>query len=359
MKRLAISSLPWWLLPLVILLFGGTISGVIIARNSGQGSGVQATLRECVGEEAAKFACYRERLDTLVAHESVEAAFDDLKSYYEKSRYVQAQCHQLTHVIGKAGAKRYPDVAEAYKYGDSFCWSGYHHGVMQEIAAQLGYENIKNQANTICASLSSSPDTRYGFDHYNCVHGLGHGFMGVQSNELFTALSTCDALHDYWERESCYGGVFMENVMAYQSEDTQTKYLNNTEPMYPCAEVENKYKTQCYLMQTSHALVVVNQDYSRVFELCREVQAPYDAICYQSLGRDASGSTVSDPVLTKQKCMLGQTAHAQENCIIGAVKDFISYFRSDAEGLALCGSLDTEQLRQACTITAKDYYESL
>jgi hypothetical protein len=43
--------------------------------------------------------------------------------------------------------------------------------------------------------------------------------------------------------------------------------------------------------------------------------------------------------------------------VIGAVKDFISYFHSDTQAKQLCESLAPD-LRGACIGTAEDYYKS-
>jgi hypothetical protein len=167
-------------------------------------------------------------------------------------------------------------------------------------------------------------------------------------------------LLDQWEKESCYGGVFMENVMAYQSADTKTKYLKADNAMYPCTDVGAAYKEQCYLMQTSHALIVKNNSFSEVFKTCAEVpETEFQNICYQSLGRDASGQSNSEATNTRDRCMLGQTINARENCIIGAVKDFISYFHDDTQALSFCRSLNVAQLRSTCITEGKAYFKLL
>jgi hypothetical protein len=153
-------------------------------------------------------------------------------------------------------------VAKAYEHGDNFCWSGYYHGVMESVISKIGYQQIRSKLNTICAGISA--DQKYSFYHYNCVHGLGHGVMAVNNGELFDALTTCDSLTDSWEQESCFGGVFMENVMSEVNPDHHTKYLKSDDLMYLCNAVDNRYKQQCFLMQTSHALRATSYDFDRV-----------------------------------------------------------------------------------------------
>ncbi len=57
--------------------------------------------------------------------------------------------------------------------------------------------------------------------------------------------TTCDALTDRWERRSCYGGVFMQNVMVLSG----SKHLRPDDPLYPCADLADRYRAMCYEKQ--------------------------------------------------------------------------------------------------------------
>jgi hypothetical protein len=310
----------------------------------------------CGDDRASDFICFQKHYQAIIATANVADAFTDLKAAYEKSSFVKGHCHQLVHVIGRAAAEKFGDVARAYDQGDDFCWSGYYHGVMEAILAKIGYLNIRSQISTICKSMGEKE--RYSFFHYNCVHGLGHGVMLVHRNELFDALGTCDNLGDRWERESCYSGVFMENIMAGSNPDHATKYLKKDDLMYPCNAVKEQYKQQCYLMQTSHALQSNGYDFLAVFMLCDTVEGAFRATCFESLGRDASGHTVSDPVRTRDICMLGSNFDARNRCFAGAVKDFIGYTRSLERGQKLCNLLEP-RLRDPCLATAEDFNQRM
>ena len=226
---------------------------------------------------------------------------------------------------------------------------------MESIVAKIGKQAITSNLKNICADVPGKE--RYSFDYYNCVHGLGHGLMALSNNELFDSLKTCDSLVGTWEQTSCYGGAFMENVIV-DNKNHFTKYLKPSEPLYPCNAVEGKYKTSCYLMQTSYMLKVTGSDFKKVFDLCTTADPGFEALCYQSLGRDASGQSVSNALQTKATCDLGRDYEQKSNCIVGAVKDFISYHHSDTQALGLCQSLSPD-LTQICTDTANSYYKSL
>ncbi len=308
----------------------------------------------CQGADAQNFDCYDRHYRNLAQSKGIPAAFADLRTRYEQSSYVVTQCHPLTHVIGQAAIEKYPTASEAYQKGDSFCWSGFYHGALEGIMGKIGRANVVGQLNTICQDIEGKD--RYSFDYYNCVHGIGHGLMAMTNTELFESLELCDNLAGSWEQTSCYGGVYMENVIV-DNKNHFTKYLKPDDPLYPCNAVDHKYKSACYLMQTSYVLKVTNGDFSKAFSACEQADKDFVATCFQSLGRDASGRSASNIETTKQYCMLGNNFDAQSNCVIGAVKDFISYFHSDVQAKQFCVALDVS-LQPVCMDTAAAYYKS-
>lgn len=348
----------WWLLPSGILITSALFAlGIVVFQPTfvDRSFGPAPQVAQCSGASAEDYGCYQERYQNLVLGSGVDAAFDELKSEYESNNFVQVQCHQMTHVIGRAAVDLLTNMSSAYGQGDNFCWSGYYHGVMEAIVANIGADAVLEQAPDICSEFSQ--DQEQSFFHYNCVHGLGHGFMGILQNELFDSLDVCDTLGSSWEQNSCYSGVFMENVMAQSNPNNTSKYLKADQPLYPCTDVEDSYKEECYKMQTSYALQVQGGDFGQVFDLCGDVEGEFVPTCYQSLGRDASGRSVSDVDQTRSTCALGEDYEARSNCVIGAVKDFISYYSDDAQAEELCSTLDEADLRDVCLQTSEEYYE--
>ncbi|MEK7569624.1 MAG: hypothetical protein AAB500_01905 [Patescibacteria group bacterium] len=307
----------------------------------------------CVDRNAS-LLCFEEYYKSLVGDKGIAYAFADLRKRYESNEFVRTQCHPLVHALGHGAVKAYPEVSIAFSHGDSFCWSGYYHGVMESILGTIGADKIVSEINGVCADIPGRET--YSFDYYNCVHGLGHGVMVIHNNELFEALDTCAALVDSFDSNSCYGGVFMENVMV-DSRNHFTKYLKPEDPLYPCNAVDSKYKSPCYLMQTSYMLNVRGGDFATVFALCRQADPGYVNTCFQSLGRDASGRTISGAEKTKALCDVGKDFNEKSNCIIGAVKDFISYHHSDVQAKGLCATLEGD-LNKICLDTAVSYYRS-
>lgn len=309
----------------------------------------------CTGADSSNFDCYENYYTKLVEEKGIAAAVADIRKRYAANSYVYVQCHPLMHVIGRAASERFGNPGDAFAEGDSFCWSGYYHGVMEGIIGRIGLKNLASQMNRICVNIRDR--TTYGFDYYNCVHGLGHGLMAITQDELFQSLDWCGKLAGSWEQASCASGIFMENIII-DGKNHKTKYLRADEPLYPCMAVEEKYKYPCYLMQSSYVLKVVGADFVKIFEWCEKADPDYRKICYQSIGRDASGNSIADIERTRNSCLLGKPGDEQENCAIGAVKDFISYYHSDKKAKELCNSFAAENLRSVCLETAEQYYKA-
>ncbi len=345
----------WWLLPPGILAISAVVAvGIILEWSQASNN---ALITDCSGPLATDYACYQQRYEDLARTSGAETAFAKLKDEYANNIFVRANCHQLTHVIGRTSADLYGDLPATYSHGDSFCWSGYYHGAMETFAARIGPENILQEAPAICSELGEERGI-YSFYHHNCVHGLGHGFMSIQDNELFESLRTCDVFMYTQERESCYGGVFMENLMAENNPSHPSKYLKADRPLYPCTDVESRYKHACYKMQTSYALQIQGGDLAQVFNLCAtEAEDDFRPACYDSVGRDAAALTNNDVDKTKSACMLGEDHEARSNCIMGAARAFISYYHNDLEAKGLCASLAAD-LRDVCFRTAENYYRT-
>ena len=297
----------------------------------------------CVGDKAMDFSCWRNHFEQITEHFGSEIALKDLTTLYARDSYVVSQCHQLTHTIGNVTAD-HEDIATAFSHGDSICWSGYYHGIVERAVNRVGKENFLAEADQLCAKIPGKETKN--FNYYNCVHGVGHGVMAATKNELFESLKLCDGLSGDWEQRSCYGGAFMENIMA-DNRNHHTDYLKKDDLMYPCNAVDQRYKEECYKMQTSYALSQNGRNFKNLFELCSTADVNYRNTCALSIGRDASGSSVSNKDTTIATCSLALNDDQEKYCFIGAVKDFVSYFHGDKEARGLCDAVPAK-FQESC-----------
>lgn len=353
----------WWLLPFGIFTVSALIAlNILVTFGSlfTQQTGSNVTI-DCSGPKANDFSCYQARYEDLVYNSGVEAAFADLKDEFAKEKFVETNCHQLTHGIGRAAAEFYSgDIASTYSQGDDFCASGYYHGALETIVANIGADKILDEADNICAEPREQQDQS--LNHRNCAHGLGHGFMGLYENEVFESLEACDALSEEFEREQCSGGVFMENTMDEDNPSNPSKYLKADQPFYPCTEVKTEYKNQCYGRHVIYALNKQGNDFAKVFDLCRKVEDDFRRSCYDGLGNYAAvQSTYNDTADGAQAefirglCMLGQDIEAFSKCYSGAVRELIFFYDSDVQAKALCESLMRADWRAVCLRVSEKY----
>lgn len=355
----------WWLLPVGILIMSAIVAVNILVFGLSFSVLTETDANRSAGVREADYAFYQQHYQNLVLESGVTAAFDELKNEYTKDAFVSSQCHQLTHVIGRAAFDLYGDLPYTYSQGDPFCASGYYHGAMEAVVAKIGADRILEEADLICADLAEGQ--KYSVSHFSCVHGLGHGFMALQENELFESLQTCDTLTGKWEKESCYSGTFMENIMASDNPNYPSKYLKADQPLYPCTDVKLQYKEMCYQIQTSYALRVLEYDFAKVFDLCATTaEEDLRPMCYQSLGRDAfdqvlgedaSNQTGGDMSVAKTICLLGRDYEARSNCAVGAAKAFIYHYHNDTQAKAFCESFDAD-VRDVCLQAGKEYYKT-
>jgi hypothetical protein len=110
-------------------------------------------------------------------------------------------------------------------------------------------------------------------------------------------------------------------------------------------------------MQTSYILQHNGYDFTKTFAECAKADAGFLETCYQSAGRDASGSTNSDPARTVEHCRKGPDDTAVRNCMLGADRDFVSYYHDDTKALQLCEAFG-EGFTAQCKTDVANYYRN-
>jgi plastocyanin len=231
-------------------------------------------------------------------------------------------CHQQAHHIGRIAYGLYGGSAFAEKDATS-CSSGFYHGAMETFLAEEGTDSLVTSVRKICEGFGSL------FGEFECLHGAGHGVMAYESYDLPAALQTCGQFTDDWGRRSCYGGVFMENIIAAQGTagaDHTTEWISD-DPHYPCNSVapDEAARYECYQIQTSWMLTLASGDFKKVAAQCQGARASMVPVCYQSYGRDAAGAAVRDPQKIQGYCAYVPGRY-YDDCIRGAVNVIVDYW---------------------------------
>ena len=68
--------------------------------------------------------------------------------------------------------------------------------------------------------------------------------------------------------------------------------LKEDDPLYPCNAIAEKYRRECYFLQSSAISLFNDNDFGATLKVCDTVPTKYVQVCYQSTGRDISGFTL-------------------------------------------------------------------
>lgn len=259
-------------------------------------------------------------------------------------------CHQEAHQVGRVSYELFG--AEVFEEGDASCHSGFYHGAMEALLATEGTQDLERTITEICNLFG----TRFG--QFECIHGVGHGLMAFENYDMPAALDACDRLESDFAAHSCYGGVFMENVVAGQGLGAipghETQWVN-TDPHFPCNAdfvSQDRGRTfECYQMQTSWMLTLTNYDRAAVINECQRAPADMQNVCFRSLGRDIAGFTLRDTDRMIQECgQVPRTSGYYRSCITGALNVVVDFWGPDLgnQAHAFCEAVPDEAEKQYC-----------
>lgn len=313
-----------------------------------------ATYKHC-GKLAGdpKMDCYSKTLDSLAALGEVRVAMGTLAQLGNLDVDVKRDGHVYAHGIGIAAGNRGGDVAKTFAMCDESNQSGCYHGVIQAYFAAAKTIG-PTEVNSLCAAFRTSAADQW--LRFQCVHGTGHGLEMIYGHELPKALTACDLLADMWDRRSCYGGAFMENIVNVTNPHSaahalgshagmnmpgmdhaasQFKAMDPADPLYPCSIMAQQYLVACYEMQTSVMLYLNGGNIGAAAKTCDTAPGRMKYVCYQSLGRDISSYSLQDHDKSIAMCSLG-TEKYQPWCYVGLVKNFVDLNARADDGLRFC-----------------------
>jgi hypothetical protein len=239
---------------------------------------------------------------------------------------VEKDCHRIAHFIGSAALERFHgNVAETFAQGSSACVSGYYHGILER--AFLGITNKAGLARKARSLCLADGIRRRGFLDYQCRHGLGHGLMIQSGYDLPLALDICAGIGTGWDRKACASGAFMENIntaFGYRS-----AWLDDKDPLYPCARVRAFDERSCYLRASWRILVLAGGSFEKTAERCEQL-GRWAQTCLQGYGRDAA--EYARYVVAKIRPLCRLAAAGEGDCLRGAARTIAN--ASGAPGIA-------------------------
>lgn len=287
-------------------------------------------LESCPGED--DYPCLQQAFGNVAFRQGAKPALRLFDAEMETDERVRADCHRIAHVIGSAAFARYDqNVARTFAVGSATCASGYYHGILER--AFVGV-NTRAKLVEIARSLCRGSDVRRrGFLDYQCQHGLGHGLMIQTGYDLPIALSTCARLATRWDEVVCSGGAFMENVTTRFG--FRSPWLNDDDPLYPCARVELRHRRSCYLRAPVRVLSYHRSDFGKAAATCARLDRRWSTACFRGLGREAVSMTrySARKILT----LCGSAGRYEGECLHGAA-------RTVGDGSGLAGAKDAARL---------------
>ncbi len=333
-------------------------------------------IKDGCARAADRTECYQANLVPLAARGSVRMAMGTLDALGRIDESVRRGGHVFAHAIGIAAGKRGGDISSSFKQCSETFQSGCYHGIIQAYFA--GLDSIgATQANALCEPFRLNEADRW--IRFQCVHGMGHGLTMLYAHDLPRGLAGCDLLTDGWDRHSCYSGAFMENIVNVQmphhpaselghnksasdSVDDMAgmegmegmtkaastfKPIDQTDPLYPCSVLPDRYSTACYEMQTSVMLYENHGDIAGAARNCDAAPAAMRTICYASLGRDVSSYSGQNHADAIRMCGLG-TGKYQPWCYRGLVKNIIDLNAQSNDGMRMCRDVQSPGSKAEC-----------
>lgn len=287
-------------------------------------------------------------------------------------------CHQEAHKLGRRGYELFG--AEVFKNGHYGCHSGYYHGAMEIFLKDNGTDNLSEDIKNLCSIFTTD------FGNFECLHGVGHGVLAYLDYDLPETIKECQKLEGSFAQDSCFGGMFMENIVTAQGrgakEGHQTKWVGE-DPHFPCNKIDQNFsvQTQCYLMQTSRMLDIYGYKFPPLIEQCMKAPQNMRSTCFQSIGRDAAGQSLRDAEKTIAICEDVPKEYLN-NCLDGGVNVIIDFWGEGVEDQSanFCSAVvddsakshcfstlgqrlnnvfgkDIEKIKSVCALAGKDYQQ--
>ena len=145
-------------------------------------------------------------------------------------------------------------------------------------------------------------------------------------------------------------GVFMENVFNATPE---IRDLSPTDYHSPCNKVADKYRPECYVMQTSR-MIEMGLATDKIFQECDKA-GEFHQQCMLSVGRDLSNDVrLGNNRATAQKCEL-VTGESRLACMRGVVYALIDNTWDGRYALPFCTTFSQEDDQNACMRASVQY----
>jgi hypothetical protein len=337
--------------------------------------------RECGRPSDTKRACVKRNLLALIDQAGLGRAMEVLDALSRVDGVVRQNAHELAHDVGVAAYRTPGTVAATFAACPAVQGGGCIHGVVQGYFLALmrqGRLPGTPELDALC-----EPHRAATFLFFQCAHGMGHGLMAVYANHVPMSLDGCDQATEAFIRESCYGGVFMENIVlvthphhtteghAEANGDAHGEHpaghdahggdagmahgswnaLDADDPLYPCNAVGPAYWQACYTMQTSAIMLFNHGDVVATARACERAPETMVATCFGSLGRDVMALAGQGHRRALQLCARAAGMGGGRGdlwCTLGVVQNLVNLAADPGVGMRFCRLVATDDHKRAC-----------
>ena len=247
------------------------------------------------------------------------------------------ECHRATHLAGKHAYQIFKNNAfqwHAFAF-NAACNSGFFHGAMDELRSEGG------SIERICENSPFS---------LKCAHDVGHSLMAAGSYKLYDVLKQCELLSkNALDQEECFRGTFMENADGGINHEIghSSEYLSD-DPLYPCTEVPEKYKSSCWQFTMGRFKILYGENFEPMLTACVRIPPPYDGMCFSSVGGVIATAYSSDHAKIAGLCQKNNDSKKSDMCAMGAADELVSNPKTRKNALDFCDLLKDPAGRSNC-----------
>jgi hypothetical protein len=299
-----------------------------------------------------------------LGREGLAAALDTLERLASRDSLVLRDGHQLAHALGRQALAAGGDDPRILAQCRPVFASGCYHGVIE------AYLNARHRIDMAeLERMCRIGGAQLPGNAYECVHGVGHGVLGVHALDVRAALRDCDALSTSRFRASCREGVFMEAInsavrpagmRAHNHAETSHHghegrgeptgagrlTVNPGDPYSPCDGFGEPYAASCWLFQPFVILKRTGFDAAEGFRICDRAPADRAGRCYEGMGLQLTGLFQREEGWSVEQCAKGRAALAPY-CAAGAALALTGGDWSGARAARFCAAAP-EAWKKAC-----------
>lgn len=269
----------------------------------------------------------KERLEALVYEQGPQEALSQLEAEALKDPKTSALCHDLLHGIGSASYEKTASVTGSLRFNSSYCNSGYIHGVFES------YFKNEQPNDQDLAVLCDAFMQESAFALWQCLHGMGHGFMYLTNGDIDESLALCSKILSEMEAAACRNGTYME-VFNAEILPKEQGLVDQDDPFSICSTRDQK--EDCYLYIPAFLSQTGSFDFADIFNECKKAGAEYEKSCIRGVGSEAIKRNMENASAVFELCTHAGNLSKAETCMHGMISTYLNQKGSFEAGESLC-----------------------